>query len=289
MDDEADIHQLTTMVIKDLHCFGRPLKLLNAYSGQEARALLKANPQTALVLLDVVMETDHEGLEVARYIRETLKNRHTRILLRTGQPGQAPELETVVDYDINDYKEKTELTAQKLKVAIYTSIRCFRDIQTIENTKRNLEKLLRSTHQLYHQQAIREFAIHVLEQLTILLHLGSDALYYKIENPALDDKYLAKEVLVGIGDFSQYTNLSHEELPDEFNAELDLARQRKHLYAHGDHYLAYFRSPHGCEHILYVKGLTGMQLSESDRELINIFCHHVAKAFEIFAPKYQPG
>ena len=75
---------------------------------------VEQHPDAAIVLLDVVMETDDAGLQVARQIRETLKNNHIRIILRTGQPGQAPERQVIVNYDINDYKSKTELTAQKL-------------------------------------------------------------------------------------------------------------------------------------------------------------------------------
>ncbi|WP_108652761.1 DUF3369 domain-containing protein [Dongshaea marina] len=285
VDDEEDIHSLTSMVVKGLTFFGRGVQLVNAFSGKEARELIRDNPDIALILLDVVMETDHEGLDVAEFVREDLKNRTVRIMLRTGQPGQAPELETVINYDINDYKEKTELTTKKLRVAIHTALRSYRDILAIEYTKKNLEKILRSTHELYHNQAIREFATHVLEQLTALLHLGNDALYYKIENDKLDDEYLSKEVLVGIGEFSQYTNHTHTELPDEFNRELEEVREKKKLMFRGDHYLAYFQSPKGSEHILYVKGIANMELTDSDRELIDVFCHHVGKAFDAFAPK----
>ncbi len=59
-----------------------------------------------MLLLDVVMEEDTTGLEVVKYIREKLENRFVRIILRTGQPGQAPERQVTMEYDINDYKEK---------------------------------------------------------------------------------------------------------------------------------------------------------------------------------------
>ncbi len=52
------------------------------------------------------METENAGLEVAKNIREDLGNDMVRIILRTGQSGQAPENEVIVNYDINDYKEK---------------------------------------------------------------------------------------------------------------------------------------------------------------------------------------
>lgn len=64
------------------------------------------NPDVAVCLLDVVMETEHAGLETANAIRSMLKNTFVRIVLRTGQPGQAPEETIIAEYDINDYKEK---------------------------------------------------------------------------------------------------------------------------------------------------------------------------------------
>jgi hypothetical protein len=47
------------------------------------------------VLLDVVMETADAGLLLVDYIRRELGLSATRIVLRTGQPGYAPEHETL--------------------------------------------------------------------------------------------------------------------------------------------------------------------------------------------------
>ncbi|WP_108651540.1 DUF3369 domain-containing protein [Dongshaea marina] len=165
VDDEVDIHHLTRMVIKNKVFFGKGLELLEANSGQEARELLRQHSDIALILLDVVMETEHEGLEVARYTREDLNNRLTRIILRTGQPGITPEVDTVIHYDINDYKQKSELTAERLIVSIYTALRCYRDMKAIEDTKEHLKQLIYSTSEIYHEQAMQRFTKDVLEQL----------------------------------------------------------------------------------------------------------------------------
>lgn len=79
------------MLLTDFRYQSRPLELLTAHSGREAREIMKNEPDIALVLLDVVMESDDAGLQTARYIREELKNDKVRIVLRTGQPGSAPE------------------------------------------------------------------------------------------------------------------------------------------------------------------------------------------------------
>lgn len=132
VDDEMEVHNVTHLALGDFRFEGKTLDLLNAHSGGEAKQLIENHPDTALILLDVVMESDHAGLEVVKYIREVLSNDRVRIVLRTGQPGQAPEQSVVVDYDINDYKTKTELTTTKLFTTVVTALRSFHHILTIE-------------------------------------------------------------------------------------------------------------------------------------------------------------
>jgi class 3 adenylate cyclase len=132
VDDEMEVHNVTRLALDDFRFEGKTLALLNAHSGGEAKQLIERHPDTALILLDVVMEADHAGLEVVEYIRNVLSNDRVRIVLRTGQPGQAPERSVVVNYDINDYKTKTELTTTKLFTTVVTALRSFDHILTIE-------------------------------------------------------------------------------------------------------------------------------------------------------------
>jgi len=142
VDDEEEVHQVTHMVLDNFTFEDASVNFISAYSGGEAKNLLARHPDTALILLDVVMESDQAGLEVARYIRNELKNRFIRIILRTGQPGHAPERQVIVDYDINDYKSKSELTSQKLFTTVTAGLRSFRDIHTIEKSRQRLEKII---------------------------------------------------------------------------------------------------------------------------------------------------
>jgi signal transduction histidine kinase len=138
IDDEPSIHEVTRLAIGQIVFQNKGLRFISAYSGEEAKRLILEHPDTALVLLDVVMETDDAGLQVARYIREEAKNYFVRIVLRTGQPGQAPETEIILNYDINDYKEKTELTKQKLLTTVISCLRSYNDMMTIEQNRRQL-------------------------------------------------------------------------------------------------------------------------------------------------------
>jgi len=156
VDDQKDIHTVTRMVLQDFAFEGRKVSCMSVYSGEEAMKAIVDYPDIAVMLLDVVMETKQAGLDVARFIRSEAKNRFVRIILRTGQPGEAPEREVVTDLDINDYREKTELTADKLVTAVTTAIRSYRDLMLINESHRGLHLLAMS---VAHQVRNRTVAI----------------------------------------------------------------------------------------------------------------------------------
>jgi len=132
VDDEGDIHAVTKLVLADFTFRDRGLAFIDAYNGYSACKIMEEQPDTAVILLDVVMESRDAGLQVIKHIRNQLKNARVRIILRTGQPGEAPEQNVIVNYDINDYKCKTELTAQKLFSSLITALRSYEDIAAAE-------------------------------------------------------------------------------------------------------------------------------------------------------------
>ncbi len=141
-DDQEEVHTLTKMVLSDFTFEGRGLEFLSAYSGQETKRIILEHSDTAIILLDVVMETDHAGLEVVHYIRKELKNDIVQIVLRTGQSGQAPEQQVIVEYGINDYKSKVELTSQKLFTMVTALLRTYKLSSSFSQLNRKLQKEL---------------------------------------------------------------------------------------------------------------------------------------------------
>ncbi|OUR93231.1 hypothetical protein A9Q81_15475 [Gammaproteobacteria bacterium 42_54_T18] len=129
VDDIVDVHRLTKMVLKDFEFEGKTLKLLNAYSAKEAIDKLSCCKDVAVVLLDIVMESSDAGLQVVNHIRNVLNDNTVRIILRTGEPGSAPEKSIILDYDINDYLSKAEITSTKLTMSLVTALRSYRDIK----------------------------------------------------------------------------------------------------------------------------------------------------------------
>ncbi|MEN8216947.1 MAG: response regulator [Pseudomonadota bacterium] len=140
IDDDPEIHNAIQFGLSDFFFEEKGLTLISGYSAEEAKSLLNAHPDSALIFLDVVMEENDSGLTLVRYIRDTLKNKLVRIILHTGQPGAAPEESVIVDYDINDYRFKAEMTQRKLFVTMTAGLRAYRDFAERQQAEKELQK-----------------------------------------------------------------------------------------------------------------------------------------------------
>ncbi|MCB1633994.1 MAG: DUF3369 domain-containing protein [Xanthomonadales bacterium] len=278
VDDEPAVHDVTKLVLGNFRFENRPLQFLHAYSADEARRLLREVDDIAVALLDVVMESDQAGLDLVHFIREELGNHFVRIVLRTGQPGQAPEHEVIAEYDINDYKDKTELTAQKLRTTVYATLRAYRDIMFIERNKQGLERVIEASAHIFSYQQSHEFASAVLNQLGNLVGLERGALYCKVQNPGeqTPEHFV---VAAATGDYSRYVdNHADEKLPRRIVSSLKQAYEHKQNLFQDDHYVLHFTDSRQTESLLYV-GET-WRLSDLDYRLVELFCTNVSIAFE---------
>lgn len=281
VDDDEIIHTMTRMVLTDYSFEGRPLELLSAYSGKEALEVLRRTDDIALILLDVVMETDDAGLKCVKTIREELNNQMVRIILRTGQPGHAPEQEVIINYDINDYKAKTELTAQKLFTVVTASLRAYRHIKTINQNRRGLENIIKASGSLFEFRSFKLFATGILDQLISLLRLDESSLYVNISSlSALKEGSQEKyNVLAATGEFAGKENKPIEEVVprDVYRRLMDAATKHKSLFSETS-YTGYFETKKGEHNLLYLQWQG--KLTEVDRDLMSIFAANVAVAFE---------
>lgn len=184
VDDVPDVHAVTRLALGNVTFKGRGLEILSAYSGEQGYAALVREPDIALVLLDVVMETDDAGLRLAKRIREELHNDLIRIVLRTGQPGQAPEGQVVVDFDVNDYKAKAELTVEKLFTTVITSLRSYERMQAIEASRDGLAKLLELTHDVYRVEPVSVQSPETLQQIGTVVKIGSGGMLCVMQKSA---------------------------------------------------------------------------------------------------------
>lgn len=143
VDDEPDVHRATELALKNLQFENKSLSFISAFSAAEGKHVIQSqHADAAIMLLDVVMETQDAGLKVVQFIRDELQNHQVRIILRTGQPGEAPEDWVIMNYDINDYKLKVELTRQRMLTSTVAALRSYRDIMTIEQQRQELAQTL---------------------------------------------------------------------------------------------------------------------------------------------------
>jgi response regulator RpfG family c-di-GMP phosphodiesterase len=183
VDDEPDIRAVTRLNLKGFRFANRELEILEAGSAAEARALLEQHRDLAVALIDVVMEAEDSGLKLVEHIREALGNHLIRIVIRTGQPGAAPERYVIDHYDIDDYKDKTELTAQRLYTTVRSALKSYRDLRTIDINRQGLQRVLDATPDLYRvsNSSLNAFFQGVLMQIIGLCRLDQSSFISTVE------------------------------------------------------------------------------------------------------------
>lgn len=286
VDDDEEVHAITRAVLKGFEFEGRSFELIHAHSATEAKNTLNEHFDTALILLDVVMETDDAGLTFVEYVRNDLGNKLVRIVLRTGEPGQAPQRDVVVKLDINDYKEKTELTVDKLFTTVIASIRSYRDLINIEHkrivieqNRKGLKQIIDASADLFEIHSLHEFAKGALIQLISILNLNKNSLYLQVNGMSLAKTADHFSILAGTG---KYANYEAEMIDERLDAgliekfEAVLAKEESMFF--DETFVGYFKSFNGNINILYVDGCS--ELMDDDKQLIDIYSSNVSIAFE---------
>ena len=272
VDDEPDVHSVTRLALRGIEYKGGPVELLSAYSAEEGFRMLSGDNDIALILLDVVMETEVAGLHLVRRIRETLGNHLVRIVLRTGQPGHAPERDVVIAYDINDYKAKTELTTQKLFTTVISSLRAYESLLTIERSRQGLNKILEGSTNLYQQHSLRDFASGVLNQIGAILGFGTQGILCA---RGLPDSPTFVQILGATGVFSEL------EQGDSFRAghqAFDEIAQAITKQCSISAHVLYFKAQGNREFVIYF--VPPWVLHPVERELLEVFCNRISAAFD---------
>lgn len=277
VDDDEEIHTVTRLALTDLIVMGRRLVFHHAYSGKDAVQFLRVNPHIAVILLDVVMESDDAGLLVVQQIREQLGMDEVRIVLRTGQPGYAPEESVIKEYDINDYKTKTELTRSKLVTSIIASIRSYQQIRTINQNRLGLQKIINAGSNLLEQHSLHEFSEGVVTQIASLIGLHAEGvLCAQIEDDGTtsDNVY----VLGAAGHYAPFIKCKLERLNNpRIIQQITLClEQRRHIFSAYDTVLFLGNAKHNAA--VYIE--TNRPIEAFDRQLIEVFLSNISIGYE---------
>ncbi len=278
-DDDDEVHTLTRLVLSGFVFEGRGLEFLSAHSGKETVEMLREHPDTALVLLDVVMEHDDAGLQAVREIRRDLDNHFVRIILRTGQPGQAPEQDIISSYDINDYKAKTELTSQKLYTTVTAALRAYRDLRTIERQRSGLEMVNEASRRLFLCQNTDEFAAEVLEQMSALLMATAIEFPEGVRGVLTTCDEVSCNIVIGtglyVGDAGRNTRDALNDLDREVLQRVKADRFEQMLE---DGYACYLESRGGTQGLLLLR--QDGAISDLQSDLLRTYASNVRIAYD---------
>lgn len=270
VDDDESVHQVTRLVLADAEIEHRKLEIISAYSSKEAQEILSNDNSFCMAFVDVVMETDHAGLELVEWIRKEQKNQTIRLVLRTGQAGTAPEARVIKQFDINDYKEKTDFTANKMITTVYASIRAYRDIVTIQRSLDAFKKLIEATHDLLKINQLKNFGSAALNHLLALMNVESSALY--IARTKTDFAQQSTSSIIACT--GKYVCESDSLEASDINVEvktriMEVFKSQEH-YRDNSCFVGFYRTSNNAASVLYIE-------FENDHE------HFKANLAELFA------
>ncbi|MGH8809348.1 MAG: DUF3369 domain-containing protein, partial [Noviherbaspirillum sp.] len=273
VDDDTDVHSATTFALSNLEMQHRPLEFVHAYSAAEARELLMHEKDIAVILLDVVMEQEDSGLQLVRHIREALGLTEVRIILRTGQPGYAPEIDAIRDFDINDYKTKSELTRIKLYTTVTAAIRSYEQICAINAGRRGLDRIVRASTELMALHGLNNFAAGAIAQIPKLLNFDTDGLFCVRERDGSHES--EPQVIAAAGNFAGMMNTTVHERRDARIADaLKLSlKQRGNIYGK-DFAALYLGGDASRDYAAFFN--TRAPLDAIDRQLLEVFIRNIA-------------
>ncbi len=274
VDDEPDVHIATKLALKNLEVEGRPLEFSHAYSATEAIDILQQKNNFCVAIIDVVMESDDAGLRLVQHIRDVLDLQSIRIILRTGQPGYAPEIDTIKKFDINDYKTKTELTQVRLFTSLTMAIRSYAQIQQLESNRVGLEQILEATTELGRLVGLKKFASGLVTQLCALLNVDSECLVCA----AMSEPNSKPYILAASGDYSDWIGLALADIPQErVKRYLEYTLQKQQHFFEGGVCLFF---PGNSFQGLAAFVDINRPLENHEKRLLEVFCGNISVAFK---------
>lgn len=276
VDDEPDVIALTRLSLKDFQFSGRGLEIAAASSAYAARELLAVQKDFAVAIIDVVMETDDAGLRLVEFIRRDLGNSMLRIVIRTGQPGIAPERFVIDHYDIDDYKDKTELTATRLYTTVRSAIKAYRDLKTIDMNRIGLAHVLRAAPDIYRlsNTTLNQFFEGVLTQIVGLCNLSEASCMGTLSGVAASMDGQKVQIRASCGEFGNSQRF--EEIRDRCTALINEGRVK----TYGDNGVMIVPLLIGARPVGFVYVESQGELSESDRGLVSVLAQQCSSAME---------
>ncbi|MGE8499619.1 MAG: putative bifunctional diguanylate cyclase/phosphodiesterase [Pseudomonas sp.] len=276
VDDDADFQRATAFGLNGLEVLGGRIELLQAYSYREASRLLAEQQDIALILLDVVMETEDAGLRLVKALRDVIGNAESRVVLLTGEPGMAPVHEVMRDYDINDYWTKSELTAERLLTVLTAAIRSYSQLKAVARARRGLQMIVESSNALFCSRNTRELSAKILSEIASLLDLQAEGIVcVRAEEGEGEEPDV--RIVSASGRFYRAIDETLEQLDnlDVANALRRCLREQQTLRLSNCTVLFFPRFQAGADYACYVA--TERPLDDTELELLKVFSASISR------------
>jgi len=277
VDDDPDVHETTRFALRDLFILDRPIEFLHAYSGAEALELLRAQDDIAVMLLDVVMETPDAGLRMIEVVRNELHLNNLRIVLRTGQPGQAPEMEAISSFDINDYKAKNELTRNKLFTTLTAAVRSYDQLKRLDASRLGLEKIIAASNEFIAKPGLKSFAEGVITQIASLLGVVPEGLVCasRIPPESTDGGSEQLKVIAAAGKYRHFIDqdLNEVSAPEISHSLTTSLHEHRSLWG-ANHVTLYFEARNGHKYAAFIA--SNKPIADVDQHLLQVFCSNIS-------------
>lgn len=272
VDDDDEVHQATAYALHDVVILGRRLELVSARSAEEALQKIDSYGDIAVALVDVVMETDDAGLQLVKCLRSAgLKD--MRIVLRTGFPGYAPELDVVNNYEIDDYHTKDELSRTRLISVLITSIRAYDRIKHMAEHRRGLELIVDSAKELFRRTNLSLFANGVLTQIAALLQVAPSGFV------SVHSRHKGTvDILAGIGAYADMDVQFRNDLGPELQALLDATEGHQEPSIVNGRMALWVEDNRGSQ-LFIVLETHGDEIAEAELDLLRLFSANIAIGF----------
>ncbi len=177
------------------------------------------------------------------------------------------------DYDINDYKAKTELTAQKLYTTTLTALRAYEHIMILERSKVGMEQVVTATKNVMDKLGFAAFTKAALEQIITLINV-TDTMLLDLSDHLYESTKLTTHIrtLGGTGRFSN--EQSHFNSPSDlpFSDLLHRSIAQGESILEGDEILIYCRSEHYA--VVFYLEAEGA-LADLDKHLLEVFTENL--------------
>ncbi|WP_454690109.1 putative bifunctional diguanylate cyclase/phosphodiesterase [Achromobacter aloeverae] len=275
VDDDGEFQRSLRLALANFTFLGEPVRILSVNSAAAAARLLAEGEEIALILLDVVMETDDAGLRLVRSVREVLGNAEVRVVLLTGQPGMAPMKQSLSQLDISDYWLKTDLTVERLHGILMSNLRTWEQIRALGRARKGLQVIVEAGNCLTRSRSLADFSQRVVLELARLLGVAPEGLVCVAEDGGAQHDPLQARIVGAAGQLADAIDLALGDLRQgEIRDALVRALTLRANVDGGASQVLFFPGaedgPHAATYIA-----TGRVLDPTEHELLRVFAAHI--------------